>query len=151
MRNASANTSTPKASSEWWRQLEDADSSGPARSRVWLWRISLGCYTVLLILIAVRAGADEPAGLSIWEAQNTRQLVAWITDAARSALWSALSFVPLGFLVPLSLTADTTPRRFFHNLRTIVLPALALAVALAVGLLSIGPWPSWQPAPKGEF
>ena len=99
---------------------------------VWIGRIALRVYVVLLALLAQDFGIETP--LPSLSRLHTEEAIALLGRLAMALSMRALVFVPLGFLAALALGGrEGTLDRILR----LWIPALALSVALAAGVVAL--------------
>jgi hypothetical protein len=99
---------------------------------VWIGRIALVGYAVLLALLAQDFGIETP--LPSLSRLHTEEAMALLGRLAMALSMRALVFVPLGFLAALALGAR---ERWVDRLVRLWIPAVVGSVALAAGLIAI--------------
>jgi hypothetical protein len=99
---------------------------------VWIGRIALGVYVLLLALLAQDFGIETP--LPSLSRLHTEEAMALLGRLAMALSMRALIFVPLGFLAALALGGrEGTLDRILR----LWIPALVLSVALGAGVVAL--------------
>lgn len=109
------------------------------RSRYAGWAILAG-YTLLLLGRALYQARGVRTAASVWELQDSHQLVRWMGGLALALVSEWACFVPLGFVAALAVGRSTGWRRRLP----ISLPGLLLAGALAALVFAVKIGGSWN-------
>ena len=107
----------------------------PSRRRslpLWLGRIGVFLYLVLLLATGIRGLRGAVADVSIWDLQNTHMLLRWLRDLATLWMVDFVRPIPIGALAMLAVGAPDNPQQTRRRWRFLGLLAGALLTVLLV-------------------
>jgi hypothetical protein len=112
----------------------------------WLARFALAGYLAALVYFVIERSAElAPFDFSLVDFQNSRRLAGVLARMLGEGLAEAGRYVPLGFLLPLSLARP--PARLARAFRNTI-PSLALGAGLVFGIIGLRWGSPWRlPAP----
>lgn len=93
------------------------------------WIMLVAYFAFLIYRTQFRGDGGNDVDISVWELQNSRRLLAWITGLFLLGLWEFAYFIPLGSVAVIALARNS------RWLRWLPINPLALALASVLAIL----------------